>query len=159
MVHNLLRGKSMENVSQKNLAQQTISQMRNASRAILFLRIFIGGVMLLHVVGKLQTYSNLVIDFPEFLGFSSATTLSITILFQALAAALIVIGVATRFVAAIMFLITLMSIAASMQLGDMTIVNLKLEFLYLGIYTTLVISGSGIYGFNVPWTMKHGNTV
>ena len=129
--------------------------MRNASRAILFLRIFIGGVMLLHVVGKLQIYSNLVIDFPEFLGFSSATTLAITILFQALAAALIVIGVATRFVAATMFLITVMSIATSMQMGDMTIVNLKLEFLYLGIYTTLVISGSGIYGFNVPWAMKH----
>ena len=129
--------------------------MRNASRAILFLRIFIGGVMLLHVVGTLQTYSNLVIDFPEFLGFSSATTLAITILFQALAAALIVIGVATRFVAATMFLITVMSIATSMQMGDMTIVNLKLEFLYLGIYTTLVISGSGIYGFNVPWAMKH----
>ena len=143
--------RGMEKISQNNLTQQTLSQMRNASRAILFLRIFIGGVILLHVIGKMQTYSNLVIDYPPVLGLSSATTLTITMLFQSLFAALIVIGVATRLVSSIMFMVTLLSIANMMQIHDMTIMDLKLDFLYLGIYTTLIISGSGIYGFNVPW--------
>lgn len=145
---------SMEKSVQNNLTQQSFSQMRNASRAILFLRIFIGGVIMLHVIGQLQTYSNLVIEYPSILGFSSATTLAISILFQSLFAALIVIGIATRLISSIMFLVTLLSIANMMQIHDMTIMNLKLEFLYLGIYTTLIIAGSGIYGFNVPWQVK-----
>ena len=109
---------------------------------------------MLHVIGQLQTYSNLVIEYPSILGFSSATTLAISILFQSLFAALIVIGIATRLISSIMFLVTLLSIANMMQIHDMTIMNLKLEFLYLGIYTTLIIAGSGIYGFNVPWQVK-----
>lgn len=142
---------SMKKIHHKNLTQQTLSQLQNASRAILFLRIFIGGVILLHVIGQMQTYSNLVLEYPSILGLSPATTLTITMLAQSLFAALIVIGVATRFVSSAMFLITLLSVVKMMQLDGMTIMNLKLEFLYLGVYTTLIISGSGIYGFNVPW--------
>ena len=148
----------MEKSSQKNLTRQTFSQLRNSSRAILFLRIFIGGVMMLHVIGKMQTYSNLVLEFPSVLGLSSATTLSITILFQSLFAALIVIGVATRFVSAVMFVVTLLSAVNLFQVDGVTIMNLKLEFLYLGIYTTLIISGSGIYGFNVPWQTRRDDS-
>ena len=148
----------MEKSSQKNLTRQTFSQLRNSSRAILFLRIFIGGVMMLHVIGKMQTYSNLVLEFPSVLGLSSATTLSITILFQSLFAALIVIGVATRFVSVVMFVVTLLSAVNLFQVDGVTIMNLKLEFLYLGIYTTLIISGSGIYGFNVPWQTRRDDS-
>ena len=144
----------MEKSSQKNLTRQTLSQLRNASRAILFLRIFIGGVMMLHVIGKMQTYDNLVLEYPSVLGLSSATTLAITMLFQSLFAALIVIGVATRFVSLAMFVVTLLSAVSLFQVDGMTIMNLKLEFLYLGIFATLIISGSGIYGFNVPWQTK-----
>ena len=145
----------MENLSDKNLARQTISQMQLASRAILFLRMFIGGVMLLHVVGKMQTYSNLVIDYPSYLGFSSATSLSLTIILQSLSAALIMIGVGTRLAAAAMLVATLLSMGDLMSLEEITIEDLKLDFLYVGIYITLIISGSGTYGFNVPWMEKH----
>lgn len=141
----------MEKVSEKKLASQTISQMQSASKAILFLRMFVGCVILLHVIGKMQTYDNLVIAYPSYLGFSSATTLSLTIIFQALFAAFIMIGIATRLVSVIMLIATLLSIGEMMQMEMTTIANLKLDFLYLGIYITLIISGSGIYGFNVPW--------
>lgn len=145
---------SMEKLSHKNLTQQTLYQLRNTSRAILFLRIFIGGVILLHVIGKLQTYSNLILEYPSILGLSSATTLSLTILFESLFAALIIIGVATRLISAVMLLVTLLSVGYMLQMEDVTIMNLKLEFLYLDIYITLIISGNGTYGFNVPWLMR-----
>lgn len=141
----------MEKSSNTNLANQTLMQMRYASRAILFLRLFIGGVMLLHVVGKMQTYSNLVIDYPSYLGLSSATTLALTIIFQSLLAAFIMIGIGTRICAAIMFLANLLSVVGLMQVEAVAMDTLKVDFLYLGIYATLIISGSGIYGFNVPW--------
>lgn len=146
-----VKRKCMEKLSHKNLTEQSFAQMRCASKAILFLRLFIGGVILLHVVGKMQTYDNLVLDFPSFLGFSHSTTLAITMIFESLFAAMIMIGVATRLVSFAMLLVTLLSIAQMMQMDDMTITALKLDFLYFGIYVTLLISGSGIYGFNVPW--------
>ena len=145
------KGVSMEKLSHKNLTEQSYAQMRCASKAILFLRLFIGGVILLHVVGKMQTYDNLVLDFPPFLGFSHSTTLAMTMIFESLFAAMIMIGLATRLVSFAMLLVTFMSIAQMMQMDDMTITALKLDFLYFGIYVTLLISGSGIYGFNVPW--------
>lgn len=110
--------------------------------------------MLLHVVGKMQTYSNLVIDYPSYLGLSSATTLALTIIFQSLLAAFIMIGIGTRICAAIMFLANLLSVVGLMQVEAVAMDTLKVDFLYLGIYATLIISGSGIYGFNVPWQGK-----
>ena len=54
--------RAMEISSQKNLSQQTMSQLKGCATAILFLRLFIGGVMLLHIIGKMQTYDNLVLE-------------------------------------------------------------------------------------------------
>lgn len=110
--------------------------------------------MLLHVIGKMQTYSNLVIDYPAYLGLSSATTLALTIIFQSLFAALIMIGIGTRLFAAAMFLTTLISMAGLIHAEAEAMETLKVYFLYLGIYATLIVSGSGTYGFNVPWQEK-----
>lgn len=124
--------------------------MRSCAMAILFLRLFIGAVMLLHIIGKMQTYDNLVLEYPSILGFSPATSLALSMIFQAAFAAMIMIGVATRFVSLAMMILTLLTIVRMMQVDGMTIFVLKINFLYLGIYTTLLISGSGVYGFNVP---------
>ena len=110
--------------------------------------------MLLHIIGKMQTYDNLVLEYPSIMGFSSATTLALSMIVEALLAAMIMIGVATRFVAAAMIVFTLLSIVKMVQFGGFTIPSLKIDFLYLGIYVTLLISGSGIYGFNVPWLSR-----
>ncbi len=140
----------MEQKSEQNLVSQSYSQMRSCAMAILFLRLFIGAVMLLHIIGKMQTYDNLVLEYPSILGFSPATSLALSMIFQAAFAAMIMVGVATRFVSLAMMILTLLTIVRMMQVVGMTIFVLKINFLYLGIYTTLLISGSGVYGFNVP---------
>jgi putative oxidoreductase len=144
----------MEKSLQQNLTRQAVCQIKRSAMAILFLRLFIGGVMLLHIIGKMQTYDNLVLEYPSIMGFSSATTLALSMIVEALLAAMIMIGVATRFVAAAMIVFTLLSIVKMVQFGGFTIPSLKVNFLYLGIYVTLLISGSGIYGFNVPWLSR-----
>lgn len=143
-------GGCMEQKSEQNLVSQSYSQMRSCAMAILFLRLFIGAVMLLHIIGKMQTYDNLVLEYPSILGFSPATSLALSMIFQAAFAAMIMVGVATRFVSLAMMILTLLTIVRMMQVDGMTIFVLKINFLYLGIYTTLLISGSGVYGFNVP---------
>lgn len=144
----------METPIQHNLQQQTISQMHSCAVAILFLRLYIGAVMLLHIIGKMQTYDNLVLEYPSILGFSQATSLSLSMILQAAIAAMIMVGVVTRLASLAMILTTLLSIVEMMQTEGITIMNLKIDFLYLGIYITLLISGSGIYGFNVPWLRR-----
>ena len=141
----------MEQKTKENLTYQSLAQMKYCGVAILFLRLFIGGIMLLHVIGKMQTYDNLVLEYPSLMGLSSATTLSLSMIFQALFAAMIMVGVATRFVALAMMILTLLSMVRMLLWGGMTVDMLKVDFLYFGIYVTLLISGSGVYGFNVPW--------
>jgi putative oxidoreductase len=143
--------RAMELSSQKNLSQQTMSQLKGCATAILFLRLFIGGVMLLHIIGKMQTYDNLVLEYPSIMGFSPATTLAVSMIVEGALAAMIMVGVITRFASMAMVVLTILSIIKMMQFEGMTILTLKIYFLYLGIYITLLISGSGIYGFNIPW--------
>ena len=85
--------------------------------------------MLLHVIGKMQTYDNLVLEYPSLMGLSSATTLSLSMIFQALFAAMIMVGVATRFVALAMMILTLLSMVRMLLWGGMTVDMLKVDFL------------------------------
>ena len=150
VAHALLQMAVMEKSTQQNLKQQTISQMKGCAVAILFLRLFIGGVMLLHVIGKMQTYDNLVLEYPSIIGLSRATSLALSMIIESAFAAMVMIGVATRFVSVAMVVLTLLSLVKLEEMEALSMSDLKIDFVYLGIYITLIISGSGIYGFNVP---------
>lgn len=113
--------------------------------AILFLRIFIGGVMLLHMVGKLQDYDNYILGFQSILGLSQATSFALTILFEGLAAVMIIAGVGTRLAAMMMAIVALVALWEAFLAEEIASAAAKLEFIYIGIYITLVISGGGRY--------------
>ena len=82
VAHALLTCSVMEKSTQQGLKQQTNSQMKSCAMAVLFLRLFIGGVMLLHIIGKMQTYDNLVLEYPSILGLSRATSLALSMIVQ-----------------------------------------------------------------------------
>ena len=125
--------------------------VRNMSDvAILFLRLFIGGVVLLHIIGKLQTYDNVVLTYRHILGFDGATSFAIVTILEGLFAAMIMIGVATRFAASMMIIVSAMAIAEALLPGGLPTDHAKLYFVYMGIYMTLVISGGGRFSFQVP---------
>ena len=96
----------------------TIQQpSRKSDAAILFLRFFIGIVIILHIIGKLQTYDNVILAFPQILGLDAATSFAITTIIEGLFAALIVLGVATRFSAIIMSIVSALAIIYGLWQG------------------------------------------
>lgn len=136
--------------------KHNITPPTRTDRAILFLRIFIAAVMLLHIIGKMQNYDNVVLTFPSLLDFNRPTSLALSIIFEAAMAAMIAIGIGTRLSALLMFitsLVTLFDIALQAD-GAISTDAAKLQFIYAGIFLTLMISGGGRYsisiGQNVP---------
>ncbi len=136
--------------------KHNITPPTRTDRAILFLRIFIAAVMLLHIIGKMQNYDNVVLTFPSLLDFNRPTSLALSIIFEAAMAAMIAIGIGTRLSALLMFitsLVTLFDIALQAE-GAIYTDAAKLQFIYAGIFLTLMISGGGRYsisiGQNVP---------
>ncbi len=135
----------------KTSTSTTIQQpSRKSDAAILFLRFFIGIVIILHIIGKLQTYDNVILAFPQILGLDAATSFAITTIIEGLFAALIVLGVATRFSAIIMSIVSALAIIYGLWQGGEVSADVKLNFIYIGIYITFIISGGGYYSFQVP---------
>ena len=127
---------------------QRVLRSQGCEMAILFLRVFIGGVMLLHMIGKLQDYDNYVLNFQSIVGLNHATSFALSILFEGLFAVMIIMGVGTRLAAALMAIVMIVSICEALMLGTVTDGESKLEFIYIGIYITLVISGGGRYAIS-----------
>lgn len=127
---------------------QRVLRSQGCEMAILFLRVFIGGVMLLHMIGKLQDYDNYVLNFQSIVGLNHATSFALSILFEGLFAVMIIMGVGTRLAAALMAIVMIVSICEALMQGTVTDAESKLEFIYIGIYITLVISGGGRYAIS-----------
>lgn len=117
--------------------------------AILFLRFFIGAVVYLHLIGQMQTYDNVVNHYPQILGFDSATSFAIVAITKATLATMIIVGLFTRFAASWMMVIAALSVAEAMMPDAIPTERAKLDFVYMGIYLTLVISGGGYYSFHL----------
>lgn len=127
---------------------QRVLRSQGCEMAILFLRVFIGGVMLLHMIGKLQDYDNYVLNFQSIVGLNHATSFALSILFEGLFAVMIIMGVGTRLSASLMAIVMIVSICEALMQGTVTDAESKLEFIYIGIYITLVISGGGRYAIS-----------
>ena len=107
--------------------------------------------MLLHIIGVLQNYDNEVLSYRHLLELNAATSLAIVIIVEGLMAAMIILGVGTRFAAAVMLVISLLSIIELAVGGELASDMTKVEVLYVGIYITLLIAGGGGFAFNVPY--------
>lgn len=106
--------------------------------------------MLLHIVGKMQAYDNILLTYHRILGLDAATSFAVITILEGLFAAMIILGVATRFASAMMLIVVAMSIAEALLNDTPDVATAKLNFVYMGIYITLLISGGGRYAFNVP---------
>lgn len=133
----------------KHHKQHTKSRNMN-DIAILFLRFFIGAIVYLHLIGEMQTYTNVVNHFPSVLGFDGATSFAIVAILKALFATMIIIGISTRFASSMMLIIAAVSIVDAMMPMAEPTERAKLDFVYMGIYLTLVIAGGGYYSLNLP---------
>lgn len=133
-----------------------LSSDRWFDSAILFMRIFIGAMMLTHGIGKLQNYNAIVNSFPDPLGISSAVSFAIITFVEVGCSVLIIMGLFTRL--ATLPLIFGMFVATFIAFPDKSFAAGELSFVYMGIYIMLLISGGGRYAidaFMFPyWTAE-----
>lgn len=128
-----------------NLLSQ-LSTDRWFDSATLFMRIFVGAMMLTHGIGKLQNYNAIVNSFPDPLGISSAASFTLITLVEVGCSVLIVMGLFTRL--ATLPLIFGMYVATFLAFPDKSFAEGELSFVYMGIYIMLLISGGGKYALD-----------
>ena len=122
---------------------EILREYRFIDRAIIFLRLFVGTLIALHIIDKLQTYNFVLTGYPALIFDSSWATFVIFTFLEALFAVMIIVGFGTRFAAFIMALGMFVEIfIVFQQLGWL---GVERQILYIGIYATLVISGGGRY--------------
>ena len=134
---------------------EILLEYRYADRAILFLRLFAGVLIALHIIDKLQTYNFVLTGYPALLFGSSWATFVIFTFLEALFAVMLILGYGTRFAAFVMALGMFVEIFVIFpSLGWL---GVERQVLYIGIYTTLVLSGGGRYALESHLDRKRKN--
>lgn len=118
----------------------------SADKGILFLRLFIGTLLFTQAITKSQQYPWLEQEYPSMWGLSSASVVSIVGIIEAVAGALLAMGLLTRITSAVMTVI--MFGAAFMLFPSQTFDQAELKVVYAGIYIFLLIAGAGRYSLD-----------
>jgi len=132
---------------------EILHEYRFVDRAILFLRLFVGVLIALHIIDKLQTYNFVLTGYPALLFESSWATFVIFTALEAAFAVMLVLGWGTRFAAFIMALG--MFVEIFIIYPSLGWLGVERQILYIGIYITLVVSGSGRYGLEYRLNRKY----
>ena len=121
---------------------ERIGEYRRMDWAVFYMRLFTGAMMLFHNIGKIQNYNEIISSYPSPLYINPPAVFVIVTVAEALLAVLIIMGLWVRMSALVMSLgILLMFAWGGFGAGEQ-------EFVWLGVYVFLIISGGGFYGFD-----------
>lgn len=124
---------------------------------LLLVRITIASFMLFHGIAKFQTlFSGEEIKFPDPLGVGATSSLAFTVFAEVGCSIFILLGLATRL--AVIPLIITMLIAAFIVLGTQGFLKQELALIYLLVYVTLFVTGSGKYSLD-RWIAATNNKI
>ena len=118
-----------------------IGQCDRLDWAVLYLRLFLGSIMLFHNIGKIQNYNELISSYPSLLYIDNNAVFVIATVTEVLFSVLIMMGIWVRLSA---------SVLAAVQLGMLIAGNgiYELQFVLMGMFVFLIVSGGGLYGFD-----------
>ena len=116
------------------------------SGSILFLRLFIGIVMLSHGIPKLLSFSELSATFPDPLGLTPAFSLLLCIMAEVFCSILLIVGAFTRL--ATLPLIFNMLVAITVAHAGAPFSAKELPIFYLVIYIFILFFGPGKFSFD-----------
>lgn len=111
--------------------------------AILFLRIFVGVMMLTHAFDKIENFNDIATSFPAPLEMNPCMALTLITIVEFCCSVLLIVGVLTRLAA--LLLVFGMIVAAFFTFPGFIFKESELAIMYLGIYITLFITGGGDY--------------
>ncbi len=120
--------------------------MKSTDTALLYLRIVVGGMLLLHNIGKMQSYNTIINSYTPLDQISSPTWFILFGVIETLAAVMIIIGWRVRLASII--LITGTVFALSVYFPNTSLVTLELNAIYVFIYIYLFIAGGGYYSLD-----------
>ncbi|MGE4568101.1 MAG: DoxX family membrane protein [Bacteroidales bacterium] len=117
----------------------------SGSLALLFLRLFVGVIMLTHGWPKLMGFSEMSGGFPDPLHIGTLPSLSLAVFAEVFCSVLLIVGAFTRLAAGV--LIVNMAVALFVIHGPVTDTNTlaELPLFYLVVYIYLFLSGPGKY--------------
>jgi putative oxidoreductase len=113
---------------------------------LLILRILIAGFMLTHGLPKFIRLMSGNFEFADPIGIGEMSTLLLAVFAEVVCSTFILIGLGTRF--ACIPLIATMLVAAFIAHGNDTFERKELPLVYLFVYITLLILGSGRYSLD-----------
>jgi putative oxidoreductase len=117
---------------------------RSADLALLLLRVWFGGsLLLLHGWGKLTGFSAMAPKFADPFGIGSTPSLALATFAEVVCAGLIVLGLFTRAAALIVGFNMAVAFAFAHKAKLVGEGNGELAFLYLGAFVTLFLVGAG----------------
>ena len=132
---------SSSSVKSNKFIQMTLTFLLSeccSNAARLFLRLFVGILMLTHGIAKIENFDTLVDTFPDPIGLGTLT-LPLIILVEVGASILVMVGFLTR-LALIPFS---MIVAAFLTFPTFALATSELPLMYLGIFITLLLVGPG----------------
>ncbi|MFI3318915.1 MAG: DoxX family protein [Rikenellaceae bacterium] len=111
--------------------------------ALLYLRIFTGGLIMLHNIAKMQNYNVVISSYPSALGLSGAGWFTIIAAIELTCAVGLVVGKRVRTAAATLLVCGIATVLLyfSRVSGD----TLELSALYASIFILFIITGGGRY--------------
>ena len=132
--------------------REWLAKYRCMDWAVLYLRLFIGGILLLHNIGKMQQYNEIGNSSPAELYTDSAASFGVSCVAEVLFAVLLMLGLWVRLSATVMALGMLVSILFVFPSAGF--LAAELQFVYMGLYVFLIISGAGAYSFDAALFAK-----
>ena len=123
------------------------SYSKNIDLSLLILRIAGGTMMLVHGIDKFSPlFGSEPIQFPDPIGLGATTSLALAVFAEVVCAALLIVGLFTRF-AAIPLLITMMVAILLIHMSD-PFERQELPLLYAVIYLVILIAGAGKFSID-----------
>lgn len=113
---------------------------------LLFLRLGIGILMMVHGVQKIMAYDTLVNSFPDPIGLGGGVSLSLAIFAEFLCSLGVITGLFFRL--ALIPLIFTMCVASFLVMGSAPWAAQELPVIYLLIYVLLFVTGPGVYSLD-----------
>ncbi|MEG2365161.1 MAG: DoxX family protein [Alistipes sp.] len=109
---------------------------------VLYLRMVLGMDLLLHNIGKMQDYNEIINSYPSILYMSNATSFVLIMVAEVVMAVLLMLGFWVRFAAATLTIGMLwVTLTLGFPAGGATL-------LLAAVYFFLVIVGGGVYAFD-----------
>lgn len=139
------------------ITKDTVYNFFNSTRwtdsAMLFLRVFAGGMLLWHGIMKIQNFDFMAGSFPSVLWMGSRASLVMATLVEVGCSLFIIAGALTRL--ALIPAIFTMLIATFF--GHPGSGFGELSFVYMGIFIALFIAGPGMYSIDRLWFVPEAN--